>query len=62
LLFLPKPIYSSLRAKGDAMRIIKYLFIFILAPLISVNLLAQQPAWELVRKDFWGKIAIDPTT
>jgi photosystem II stability/assembly factor-like uncharacterized protein len=32
-----------------------------LAPLISVNLLAQQPAWELVRKDFWGKIAIDPT-
>ncbi|MGH7598183.1 MAG: WD40/YVTN/BNR-like repeat-containing protein, partial [bacterium] len=41
------------------MRIIKYFFIF--APLISVHLLAQQPAWELVRKDFWGKIAIDPT-
>ncbi|MGI0016490.1 MAG: WD40/YVTN/BNR-like repeat-containing protein, partial [Nitrososphaera sp.] len=41
------------------MRIIKYLFF--LAPLIFSNLLAQQPAWELVRKDFWGKIAIDPT-
>lgn len=41
------------------MRTIKYLFI--LALLAPVNLFAQQPAWELVRSNFWGKIAIDPT-
>ncbi|MGH7598181.1 MAG: T9SS type A sorting domain-containing protein [bacterium] len=36
-----------------------YFFTFML--LNPFSLFAQQPAWELVRKDFWGKIAIDPT-
>jgi len=28
---------------------------------IPIQLLAQQATWELVRENFWGKIAIDPT-
>lgn len=36
-------------------------YIFILALLAPVNMLAQQATWELVRSNFWGKIAIDPT-
>jgi photosystem II stability/assembly factor-like uncharacterized protein len=41
------------------MKISKYFFS---TPLfIALDLFAQQPAWELVRQDFWGKIAIDPT-
>ena len=40
------------------MKILRFLFMLLL---ITVNLTAQQAAWELVRQDFWGKIAIDPT-
>ena len=36
--------------------------IFFLSLLFNFTVIfAQQPAWELVRQDFWGKIAIDPT-
>jgi len=41
------------------MNFLKYFCILTL--LNPISLPAQQPAWELVRKDFWGKIAIDPT-
>jgi len=45
--------------KGDVMQTIKYFLI--LALLDPPSLQAQQAAWELVRENFWGKIAIDPT-
>jgi hypothetical protein len=41
------------------MKNLSYLFVLIF--LTPVYLPAQQPAWELVRENFWGKIAIDPT-
>jgi len=34
------------------------LFLFLLINFTMI--FAQQPAWELVRSDFWGEIAIDP--
>lgn len=40
------------------MKILKLLFA--LSLLISVSLQAQEAHWELVRENFWGKIAIDP--
>jgi hypothetical protein len=46
------------------MRISNYFFFACFFTFVLLNpfsLSAQPPAWELVRKDFWGKIAIDPT-
>lgn len=35
--------------------------VFLLLILTPINLPAQEATWELVRENFWGKIAIDPT-
>ncbi|MGH7493695.1 MAG: WD40/YVTN/BNR-like repeat-containing protein [bacterium] len=39
------------------MKIFEFLFLL----LTPVYLFAQQAAWELVRENFWGKVAIDPS-
>jgi photosystem II stability/assembly factor-like uncharacterized protein len=49
----------SLGTKSE--KLIMKIFIFLFSLLTPVCLFAQQASWELVRSNFYGKIAIDPT-